>query len=59
MKKYFVEFIRTFFIALIIALIVYNNADKMAVFAIGGILIVIVFAGGIFGGNYNPAITQP
>lgn len=58
MKKYFVEFIGTFFLALIIALSVNNTAGNMAPFAIGSILMVMVFAGGhISGGHFNPAVT--
>lgn len=58
MKKYFVEFIGTFFLSLIIVLTVNDNAGKMAPFAIGSMLMVMVFAGAhISGGHYNPAVT--
>ena len=58
MKKYFVELIGTFFLVLIIVLSVNNTAGNMAPFAIGSILMVMVFAGGhISGGHFNPAVT--
>jgi aquaporin Z len=53
-----VEFICTFFLALIIVLTVNNNAGKMALFAIGSILMVMFFVGGhVYGGHYNPAVS--
>lgn len=58
MKKYFVEFIGTFFLVLIIVLTVNDGAGDMAPLAIGSILMVMVFAGGhISGGHFNPAVT--
>ncbi|MBU0696795.1 MAG: aquaporin [Bacteroidetes bacterium] len=58
MKKYFVEFIGTFFLMLIIVLTVNDGSGDMAPLAIGSILMVMVFAGGhISGGHFNPAVT--
>ncbi|MCH8330139.1 MAG: aquaporin [Bacteroidetes bacterium] len=58
MKKYIVEFIGTFFLVLTIVLTVNGNAGVMAPLAIGGILMVMVFAGRhISGAHFNPAVT--
>jgi len=58
MKKLVVEFIGTFFLILTIVLTVNGNAGQMAPIAIGGVLMVMIFAGGhISGGHYNPAVT--
>src|SRR5438093_12908843 len=57
MKKYVVEFIGTFFLAFTIGLVVRGGAP-FAPFAIGAVLMVMVFAGGhISGAHYNPAVT--
>ena len=57
MKKYIVEFIGTFFLMLTIGLVVRQNIP-FAPFAIGSILMVMIFAGGhISGAHYNPAVT--
>ena len=58
MKKYTVEFIGTFFLALTIVLTVNGTAGMMVPLAIGSILMVMIFAGGhISGAHYNPAVT--
>lgn len=57
MKKYIVEFIGTFFLVLTVGLTVRQGAP-FAPFAIGSILMVMIFAGGhISGGHFNPAVT--
>ncbi len=51
MKKYIVEFIGTFFLALVVAL----TGNPVA---IGGTLVALVYMGGyISGAHYNPAVT--
>ena len=58
MKKYFVEFVGTFFLVLTIVLTINGTAGNMAPLAIGSILMVMVFAGGhISGAHFNPAVT--
>lgn len=57
MKKYVVEFIGTFFLVFTVGIAVRTNAP-FAPFAIGSILMVMIFAGGhISGGHFNPAVT--
>jgi aquaporin Z len=57
MKKYLVEFIGTFFLVLTVGLAVRSGAP-FAPFAIGSILMVMIFSGGhISGGHFNPAVT--
>ena len=57
MKKYLVEFIGTFFLVFTIGIAVRQSAP-FAPFAIGSILMVMIFAGGhISGGHFNPAVT--
>src|SRR4051812_41587802 len=57
MKKYLVEFIGTFFLVFTVGLAVRTGAP-FAPFAIGSILMVMIFAGGhISGGHFNPAVT--
>src|SRR6185436_11933150 len=57
MKKYVVEFIGTFFLVFTIGLVVRGSAP-FAPFAIGAVLMVMIFAGGhISGAHYNPAVT--
>jgi aquaporin Z len=57
MKKYLVEFIGTFFLVLTVGLAVRSGAP-FAPFAIGSILMVMIFAGGhVSGGHFNPAVT--
>ena len=57
MKKYIVEFIGTFFLVFTVGIAVRQNAP-FAPFAIGSILMVMIFAGGhISGGHFNPAVT--
>jgi len=59
MKKYIVEFIGTFFLVLTVVCTV--NSDFGGAFqpiAIGGMLMVMIFAGGhISGAHFNPAVT--
>lgn len=59
MNKYVVEFIGTFF--LVLAVVCTVNSDFGGAFqpiAIGGMLMVMIFAGGhISGGHFNPAVT--
>ncbi len=60
MKKYFVEFIGTFFLVLTIGMTVIDPvvAAGFAPLAIGSALMIMVYAGGhISGGHYNPAVT--
>lgn len=59
MNKYIVEFIGTFFLALVIGLTVIEpNIGNFAPLAIGCTLMIMVYAGGsISGGHYNPAVT--
>src|SRR6476620_3653882 len=57
MKKYLVEFIGTFFLVFTVGIAVRQGAP-FAPFAIGSILMVMIFAGGhISGGHFNPAVT--
>ncbi|MES2697481.1 MAG: aquaporin [Verrucomicrobiota bacterium] len=57
MKKYVVEFIGTFFLVFTVGIAV-RSAAPFAPFAIGSILMVMIFAGGhISGGHFNPAVT--
>jgi aquaporin Z len=60
MKKYFVEFIGTFFLVFTVGNVVIapGDAGAMAPLAIGAILMTMIFAGGhISGGHFNPAVT--
>src|SRR5258705_8037461 len=59
MKKYFAEFIGTFFLVLTIGCtIIGHGAGPFAPLAIGSALMVMIFAGGhISGGHFNPAVT--
>jgi aquaporin Z len=59
MKKYLAEFIGTFFLTATVATAaVRGTAGDFAPFAIGFVLMVMVFAGGhISGAHYNPAVT--
>jgi aquaporin Z len=57
MKKSVVEFIGTFFLVFTVGLTV-RTAAPFAPFAIGSILMVMIFSGGhISGGHFNPAVT--
>src|SRR5262245_28401394 len=57
MKKYLVEFIGTFFLVFTVGFAIRTNA-QFAPFAIGAILMVMIFAGGhVSGGHFNPAVT--
>lgn len=59
MKKYLVEFIGTFFLALTVATAaVLGTAGDYAPIAIGVVLMVMIYAGGhVSGGHFNPAVT--
>jgi aquaporin Z len=59
MKKYLVEFIGTFFLALTVGMTVIGaSAGALAPVAIGSALMIMVYAGGhVSGGHYNPAVT--
>lgn len=59
MKKYIAEFIGTFFFVLTVGCTVIPGAPGViAPLAIGGALMVMVYAGGhISGGHFNPAVT--
>ncbi|MDD2763983.1 MAG: aquaporin [Opitutaceae bacterium] len=54
MKKYFVEFIGTFFLVFTVGM----ASGPLAPLAIGSVLMVMIFAGGhVSGGHFNPAVT--
>lgn len=59
MKKYLVEFIGTFFLAMTVGMTVIGaSAGALAPIAIGSALMIMVYAGGhVSGGHYNPAVT--
>ena len=59
MKKYAVELIGTFFLVLTVGLAAGAGlADDFAPFAIGLVLISVIYAGGhVSGAHYNPAVT--
>ena len=58
MKKYFVEFIGTFFLVFTVGLVVRQGVLPLGPLAIGSVLMVMIFAGGhISGGHFNPAVT--
>jgi aquaporin Z len=59
MKKYFVEFIGTFFLVFTVGCtVIAPGAGALAPIAIGASLMVMIFAGGhISGGHFNPAVT--
>lgn len=59
MKKYLVEFLGTFFLALTVATAaVLGTAGDFAPIAIGVVLMIMIFAGGhVSGGHFNPAVT--
>ena len=58
MKKLVVEFIGTFFLILAVVTAVSLAPAGFAPIAIGGMLMVMIFAGGhISGAHYNPAVT--
>ena len=57
MRKYLAEFIGTFFLVLTVGITV-TKTNALAPFAIGGVLMVMVYAGGhISGAHFNPAVT--
>jgi len=59
MKKYFVEFIGTFFLVFTVGnTLIAPGAGALAPLAIGASLMVMIYAGGhISGGHYNPSVT--
>lgn len=59
MNKYITEFIGTMFLVLVVGVAaIGGTAGPFAPWAIGGILMTMIFAGGhISGAHYNPAIT--
>jgi aquaporin Z len=59
MNKYITEFIGTLFLVLVVGVAAVGGAAGVyAPFAIGGILMVMIYAGGhISGAHYNPAVT--
>jgi aquaporin Z len=59
MKKFLVEFIGTFFLAMTVGMTVIGAAaGALAPVAIGSALMIMVYAGGhVSGGHYNPAVT--
>lgn len=59
MKKYFVEFIGTFFLVFTIGMTVLApGAGPLAPIAIGCVLMVMIYSGGhVSGAHYNPAVT--
>ncbi len=57
MKKYTVEFIGTFFLVFVIGMSVRGGAAPAPI-AIGGVLMVMIFAGGhVSGAHFNPAVS--
>jgi aquaporin Z len=57
LRKYVVEFIGTFFLVLTVGTAVLSKST-LAPLAIGGVLMVMVYAGGhVSGAHYNPAVT--
>lgn len=57
MNKYLTELIGTFFLVLTVGL-AGSSGSPIAAIAIGGVLMVMIYAGGhISGGHYNPAVT--
>jgi aquaporin Z len=58
MRKYLVEFIGTFFLVLVIGMVVLGGIGNFASLGIGATLMVMIYAGGhISGAHYNPAVT--
>jgi len=58
MKKYLAEFIGTFFLVMTVGMTVIGGKGDFAPFAVGAVLMVMVFAGGhVSGAHYNPAVT--
>lgn len=58
MRKYLVEFIGTFFLVLVIGMVVLSRMGDFASLGIGATLMVMIYAGGhISGAHYNPAVT--
>jgi len=58
MKKLLVEFIGTFFLTLTVATAAVLVGSPLAAFAIGSVLMVMIYAGGhVSGAHYNPAVS--
>lgn len=58
MKKYFIEFIGTFFLVFTAEMTLLNGTDKFSPLAIGGILMIMTYAyWPISGAHFNPAIS--
>ncbi len=58
MNRYLTELIGTFFLVLTIGCVVIRGEHVIPGLAIGGVLMVMVFAGGhVSGAHYNPAVT--
>lgn len=58
MRKLITEFIGTFFLVLVVGMVVYGGKGDFAPVAIGAVLLCMVFAGGhVSGAHYNPAVT--
>ena len=58
MRKLITEFIGTFFLVLVIGLVVLSGKGDFAPIAIGSVLMVMIFAGAhVSGAHYNPAVT--
>lgn len=57
-RRYVVEFVGTFFLLMAICMAVSGGLGQFAPIAIGGMLMVMVYAGGpISGAHYNPAVS--
>src|SRR5437764_9205271 len=58
MRKLITEFIGTFFLVLVIGMVVIGGKGDFSPIAIGSVLLCMVFAGAhISGAHYNPAVT--
>src|SRR5436190_378345 len=58
MRKLITEFIGTFFLVLVIGMVVITGKGDFAPIAIGSVLMCMVFAGAhVSGAHYNPAVT--
>ena len=59
LKKYFMEFIGTYFLVLTVGCVVMmGTIGVIPAIAVGAVLMLLVYAGGyISGGHYNPAVT--
>lgn len=59
LKKYFMEFIGTYFLMLTIGcVVILGSVGVIPAIAIGAVLMLLVYAGGyVSGGHYNPAVS--